>query len=82
MSASPEPPDAAALAAALATIGVPCDVERRGRLALLVPRDAELLADPAHRREVQRLAQRHGFTHVALELVDDDAPLPRAEPAR
>lgn len=82
MSDLAETPDAPALATALAALGVRCEVEARGRLAVLVPRAPLALDDPARRRELQRLAQRHGFTHVALELTDDDAALPRPEPAR
>ena len=62
---------AEALRAALRERGVPCEVEARDRLAVLVTRDAGVarrLADPAERSAVVTLAAEHGFTHVALEL--------------
>lgn len=58
----------ATLASALAAQGVPCRVESRGRLAVLVAADPAPLGDPATRRRVAALAMAHGFTHVALEL--------------
>jgi hypothetical protein len=62
-------PAAGALAAALAAEGLHCDVEVRGRLAvLLAADDAASLADPALRRRATALAAAHGFSHVALEL--------------
>ena len=79
---------AAALESALAALGIDCAVEGRESLAVLVPRgDAGSLADPAVRRRVAGVAREHGFTHVALELLDagveeagrgDGAALPRA----
>ena len=75
--------DASALAAALSALGLPCRVEARVRLAVIMagPAHAARLTDPASRREVFALAKRHGFTHVAIELsahaADAGAPLPR-----
>ena len=72
---------AAALEASLRRLGVDGRVEAREGLALLVPRDGgEVLADASLRRRAMALAREHGFTHLALELVDgpgdgrDDAP--------
>ncbi|HEX6057559.1 MAG TPA: hypothetical protein VFZ11_00985 [Gemmatimonadaceae bacterium] len=76
---------AAGLEAALRSLGVDGRVEARGALAVLVPRGgadalAGALADAALRRGAAVLAREHGFTHLALELLDepeasrDDAP--------
>ncbi len=65
--------DSAALEADLATLGIRCRVEARDRLALVVPRDGyESLADPELRRKAMRMAEAHGFSHLALELPDDE----------
>jgi hypothetical protein len=73
--------DAPGLEAALASVGLVCAVEGRGRLALLIPRrDAATqarLADPALRRRALALAAEHGFTHAAVELRDGPADAPR-----
>lgn len=59
----------AALESDLRRLGVACAVEARDRLAVLMPMvDTSCLADAGVRREVVRLAQVHGFTHIALEL--------------
>lgn len=70
-----------ALEQALRALGVDGRVEARGGLALLVPRaGAGALADGSLRRRAAALAREHGFTHLALEIVDardagdDDAP--------
>ena len=74
MSAPVSAPDAAGLAAALADRGLPCRVEERERLAIVVPQgELPALGDAATRRDVHRLATTYGFTHVALELDADDA---------
>ena len=65
---------AATLEAALVVRGIACRVEERDRLALLVPHGPiGQLVDPVARREVLALVREHGFTHLALELVDDPA---------
>jgi hypothetical protein len=64
-----EVPDARALGAALAALGLPCDVEVSGSLAILVPRVGARWPDRPLRLEVTRVARAHGFTHVALEVV-------------
>ena len=78
--------NAEALAAGIAELGVECDVEARGGLALLLPAvgSVEKLAEEETRRAALALAKQHGFTHVAIELPSDrrqsrssDAPLPR-----
>jgi hypothetical protein len=58
----------AALASALAALGVPADVDADGPLAVLRPRDAAPSLDAATRAAVVDAARRCGFTHVALEL--------------
>lgn len=78
----------AALATAIAKLGVDCALEVRGGLALLLPTPegvATLQRDET-RRAVLALAKEHGFTHVAIELPNErrrsstpstDAPLLR-----
>jgi predicted kinase len=62
---------AAALEAALASLGVPCAVDAEQRLAVLRPTvSATNFAQPAMRARIVALAQEHGFTHVALDLAD------------
>ena len=65
---------AESLEAALRARGIACRVEARERLALLVP-DGPLgpIEDAALRRDVVASLRDHGFTHLALELVDDPA---------
>ncbi len=75
--------DARALAAALAALGLPCNVEARAGLAVLSAGPASLprFANAGARRALLALAATHGFTHLAVELADDrhfDAPAPRA----
>lgn len=79
--------NAAALAAAIAKLGVDCALEVRGGLALLLPtaEGAASLQVEERRRAVLALAKEHGFTHVAIELPNErrrsstttDAPLLR-----
>lgn len=59
---------------ALAARGIPCHVEAREKLAVLVATGSagEHLSDAATRRELHALAATHGFSHVALELLADD----------
>jgi hypothetical protein len=79
---------AAALATAIAKLGVECALEVRGGLALLLPtaEGAAALQRDDTRRAVLALAKEHGFTHVAIELPNErrkastpstDAPLLR-----
>jgi hypothetical protein len=66
--------NAAALEADLRSLGVSCTVEARESLALLVPNgDPGRLAASDVRREVVRLAEARGFTHIAIELPDGGA---------
>lgn len=80
------PRNAAALAAAIAELGLQCTLEARGGLALLLPvaESVAALQSPETRRTVLALAREHGFTHVGIELPSDrrgtgaretDAPL-------
>jgi hypothetical protein len=65
---------ARALEEALRRLGVSGRVEARERLAVLVPRAGiAALADAATRRQAASLAREHGFTHLALELLDEPA---------
>ena len=62
------------LEATLRARGIACRVEGHERLALLVPDGSvSAIEDGAVRREVVGLLRDHGFTHLALELVDDPA---------
>ena len=65
--------NAAALASAIAELGLQCALEARGGLALLlpVPESVTALQSPETRRAVLALARTHGFTHVAIELPKD-----------
>ena len=65
--------NAAALADAIAELGVQCSLEARGGLALLLPvqESVAILQSPDTRRAVLALARAHGFTHVAIELPND-----------
>jgi hypothetical protein len=65
--------NAAALAGAIAELGVQCSLEVRGGLALLLPvaESVAALQSPDTRRAVLALARAHGFTHVAIELPND-----------
>ena len=65
--------NAAALAAAIAELGVQCSLEARGGLAVLlpVPESVTTLQSPEMRGAVLALAREHGFTHVAIELPSD-----------
>ena len=65
---------------ALADIGLPGTLEARGSLVIL-KLDADVsLEDDDLRDSALRLTSSHGFTHLALELPDDNgdgAPLYR-----
>lgn len=72
--------NADALEAALHAAGVPCTVEARETLAIVtMDASASPFTDDALRRRALALAHEHGFSHVALELLDaeDRAALPR-----
>jgi hypothetical protein len=63
---------------ALAAVGLRGTIEVRGSLAVLRLQDDITLADTALRDCAVKLASDHGFTHLALELFDDDrAPVHR-----
>ena len=62
----------ASLQAELAALGLVGSLETRGTLAVLTVRDARAAGDDAVRERAVSLAARHGFTHLALELEDDD----------
>jgi hypothetical protein len=74
---TPPSPDAddrvAALGRSLAALGASCQVEARGRLAVVVPdagADPRLFGAAEWRVRALRAAATHGFTHLALELGD------------
>lgn len=74
------PPDARALAAALADAGLRAEVDAEGTLAVLRAGPAAFAPLAAQRARVVAMARAHGFTHAALELpvADDAASPPRA----
>jgi hypothetical protein len=61
------------LCAAVHAAGIPCDVEARGRLAIVIvsASTAHAFADRARRDQLAALGRRHGFTHVAVEVLAD-----------
>jgi hypothetical protein len=61
------------LAAVLAAMGLPVEVEPRATLAVIVASQPAMtrLTDATLRRAVLAAAREHGFTHVALELGDN-----------
>ena len=65
--------NASALAAAIAELGLECDIEARGGLVLFLPTAGSVakLAEEETRRAALALAREHGFTHVAIELPND-----------
>lgn len=71
------------VAAGLTAMGIPCKIEPRAALAVLMVESgvAERLADGELRRSALALAKEQGFTHLAVELVAPaagaDATLPR-----
>ena len=54
--------------------GISCRVEARDRLAILIPDVADI--NRADRLLMIQMARGQGFTHVAIELDPDGAPLP------
>jgi hypothetical protein len=69
-SQSNSTPEAEALAAALAELGVPCRVETRGHLAVVLADagGAKRFGEADVRQRALAVAREHGFTHLALEL--------------
>ena len=61
---------------ALAAVGLPGTIEVRGSLAVLRVRGDVTLDDASTRDAAVSLATEHGFTHLALELPDDDDRAP------
>jgi hypothetical protein len=59
-----------ALALKLAELGVPCRVETRANLAVIVAgtEGAKRFADAEVRKRALAAAREHGYTHLALEL--------------
>jgi hypothetical protein len=75
------PPSAEGLEAALRAAGIPCVVDAHDRLAVIVPGPGGLdLRDEALRRRALELLPGHGFTNLALELVDGGATSRAAPP--
>ena len=63
---------AEALELSLRALGIECRVEGIERLAVLIPDGAvSVLEDARIRREAAAILRAHGFTHLALEIVDD-----------
>ncbi|MGH7663180.1 MAG: hypothetical protein ACRENI_02620 [Gemmatimonadaceae bacterium] len=70
---------AATLEGALRELGVDSRVEAIGALAVIVACEPGALRDAIAREVAVRILPEHGFTHLALELLDDerDAALSR-----
>jgi len=62
-----------ALQARLGEAGISCRVEQRDRLAIVIS-EAPISRDD--RLLMIQMARGEGFTHVAIELDPDGAPLP------
>ena len=58
----------------LCDAGMSCRVEQRDRLAIVIPDAAGISRDD--RLLMIEMARGQGFTHVAIELDPDGAPLP------
>lgn len=69
------------LRAGLAALGIDGVVEARGALAVLtIHGDSSAVREPSIRAAAVALAAKHGFTNLALEVLDesrDGAPLHR-----
>ena len=62
-----------ALEQALHAAGVQCRVEAWDALAVAVPAPGDRrLEDPQLRRRAVAIAREHGFSHLALELVEEE----------
>jgi hypothetical protein len=62
-----------ALEHALHALGVSCRVEAWDALAVAIPaRGDRRLEDPELRRRAVAIAREHGFSHLALELVEEE----------
>ena len=61
---------------ALTGLGIQCQIEERGKLAIIVPLTSVSL-DARMRRTIVALGRAHGFTNVCVELRPVDAALPR-----
>lgn len=61
------------LEADLRALGIDCAVDARDRLAILILNGdpGRLASDDDARRDAVRLAESHGFTHLALEIGED-----------
>lgn len=57
--------------------GIACRVERRDRLAILIPDNAAMDFGRESRLQALQMAREEGFSHVSVELDPDGAPLPR-----
>ena len=62
--------EADALAAKLAELGVPCRVETRGNLAVIITGadGAKRFGEAEVRKSALAAARENGYTHLALEL--------------
>ena len=74
---------ASGLEEALALAGIPCRVEARDRLAVIIleaPNVNPVLVSREARSRALALARAHGFTHVALELPEPESGAPLHRP--
>jgi hypothetical protein len=60
---------------ALTSLGIPCQLEEQGKLAVIIPA-ATVNLDSRMRRTIVALGRTHGFANVCVEL-RPDAAFPR-----
>jgi hypothetical protein len=60
--------------AALLSLGIRCEIEEQGKLAVIIPADTVSL-DARTRRTIVALGRTHGFANVCVELRPVDAAL-------
>jgi hypothetical protein len=61
---------------ALTGLGIRCEIEEQGKLAVIIP-TAGVSLDARTRRTIVALGRTHGFANVCVELRPVDAALPR-----
>lgn len=62
--------------AALTSLGIRCEIEEQGRMAMIIPA-GNMSLDARTRRTIVALGRTHGFANVCVELRPVDATLPR-----
>jgi hypothetical protein len=73
----PTPTDRRSPSAELHALGVRCQLEARGNLAIVTPAPGERgLEEVTLRRRVLAVLRSHGFSHVAIEPGDETESQP------